>query len=971
MTEKFIGIVLFALLFAPVVGWADSPYDRAAYYDADYTSAWVGNPVEIRDALDAAGYTILDADALKTWMDGHIADGKLSVVVFCQDVVPGTVAESNTEDCTLRQYLDAGGKIVWTSDIPFYYVCNDGTNTTWSNGGSAGILGFQASPSSGWDTGDTVTITEEGITWGLTETWSSNRPLPVDSWERLTVLALDDVGNAAAWVAHYVEGDTYRGFVRTSDFSGNTASIADLIALAEYAENVEMATTPVPESEIVDVPRDVVLGWSPGFAAVTHDVYFGTSFDDVNTASRDNPLGVLVSQDQTANTYDPEGLLEFGTTYYWRIDEVNGAPDYTIFRGEVWSFTAEPFAYPVANITATSNVASDAGAGPENTINGSGLNEMDQHSTDSADMWQVTPATEDPLYIQYEFDRVYKLHEMLVWNYNVAFEALLGFGLKNVTVEHSENGTDWVSLGEVELAQATANTTYTANTTIDFAGVGVQYVRLTVNSAYGSTGRYGLSEVRFLYIPAQPREPQPADGTTNVDVSAALAWRAGRDAVTHEVYLGTDPDALELAGTPDAASYDPGALNLDVTYYWKVDETSGADGLIWTGDVWSFSTQEYLVVDDFESYNDEDNLIYETWIDGWVNGTGSTVGHAVGPFAERTVVHGGSQSMPLYYDNAGVDTSEADLDLGQDWAANGIQTLSLQFHGDPGNSGGQLYVTINGAKVPYDGDAADITVALWHPWNIDLSSVSGLANVGTLTIGIEGDGAQGIVYVDDIRLYPRAVEYITPTEPDTASLVARYALDGNPNDSSGNGYNGTEVNGPTYVAGMDGQAMKFDGVDDYVDLGNPTDWPAGTAPRTMSLWARTNSVEAGYRFAVAYGTAGTSLAMFIGINGTTLYGGGYGDDVTVADFWVQGEWHHLALTYDGITARLYADGVEAASAAKTWNLTLSRAHIGQQINDLYEFWNGTVDEVRIYRAALSAAEVAWLAGKTTPMHKPF
>ena len=69
--------------------------------------------------------------------------------------------------------------------------------------------------------------------------------------------------------------------------------------------------------------------------AATHDVYLGTSLDDVNNASRSNPMGVLASQGQTATTYDPEGLLEIGQTYYWRIDEVNGAPDYTTFTGEV------------------------------------------------------------------------------------------------------------------------------------------------------------------------------------------------------------------------------------------------------------------------------------------------------------------------------------------------------------------------------------------------------------------------------------------------------------------------------------------------------------------------------------------------------------------------------------------------------------------------------------------------------------
>lgn len=81
--------------------------------------------------------------------------------------------------------------------------------------------------------------------------------------------------------------------------------------------------------------------------------------------------------------------------------------------------------------------------------------------------------------------------------------------------------------------------------------------------------------------------------------------------------------------------------------------------------------------------------------------------------------------------------------------------------------------------------------------------------------------------------------------------------------------------------------------------------------------------------------------------------------------------HHAAVTYDGATARLYADGMEVASAAKKWNLPLSRAHIGQQVNNFSEFWAGAVDEVRLYNRALSADEIAWLAGRTGLMHKSF
>ncbi|MHC4520397.1 MAG: LamG domain-containing protein, partial [Planctomycetota bacterium] len=232
--------------------------------------------------------------------------------------------------------------------------------------------------------------------------------------------------------------------------------LAEGEVLAIMEGNVGLSTEPQPEAGATDVPRDVTLGWTAGEFAATHDVYLGTVFADVNNADRANPLGVLVSQDQAATTYDPPDPLELGQTYYWRVDEVNAPPDYTVFKGDVWSFTVEPVGYPIANVTATSNGTSTAAEGPENTINGSGLNEMDQHSTKAPDMWLCTPAGAEPVYIQYEFDRVYKLHEMLVWNYNVMFELILGFGLKDVTIEHSENGTDWTALADVQFAQGTA-----------------------------------------------------------------------------------------------------------------------------------------------------------------------------------------------------------------------------------------------------------------------------------------------------------------------------------------------------------------------------------------------------------------------------------------------------------------------------------------------------------------------------------
>jgi hypothetical protein len=749
--------------------------------------------------------------------------------------------------------------------------------------------------------------------------------------------------------------------------------------LAEIVGGTAEATNPQPALGASDVPLDVTMEWTPGMFAVTHDVYVGTSFDDVSSASRDNPLDVLVSEGQPGATYQ-SGMLDFAQTYYWRVDEVNGAPDNTIFKGLIWSFTAEPFAYPIANITATAS-HEDAGATAANTVNGSGLDADDLHGIDASDMWLASPAPNESVWIQYEFDNIYKLHEMLVWNYNVQFELILGFGLKDVTVEYSIDGTEWIPLGDVQLAQGMARADYAANSTVSFDGIAARYVRLNVDSGWGMLGQFGLSEVRFMYIPALPREPQPADGATDVDVTATIAWRSGRDTTTHEVYFGTDPAALPLAGTPATAQYDPGALDLGATYYWQITEVQ--DGESWQGDLWSFSTRQYLVVEDFERYDDEENVIYETWIDGWVNETGSTVGYLEAPFAERTIVRNGRQSMPLFYDNAGVTTSEADFELTQNWATNGIQSLSLYFYGDPDATVGQLYVKINGTKVSYDGDTADLNRAAWQPWNIDLSTVGNVSSVSSLTIGIEGAGASGVIYIDDIRLYPLAPAPIVPAEPDAANLVASYGFEGNANDGSGNGHNGTVIGDITFVSDPGrGQVVSLPGGDDqYISIEGVG--ISGNMPRTIACWAKADS------------TSIPDWTLIFGFTGDAAGEGGNGSHFNIGSLGGPGgvgahcwgweetiftdqealEWHHYAMSYDGTTIRYYGDGVPmdtdpAKSNVQDLSISSDRVHVGSRITQTSSF-PGQVDDAVIYGVTLTDEEVAWLAGRRGTVHRPF
>jgi len=741
------------------------------------------------------------------------------------------------------------------------------------------------------------------------------------------------------------------------------------------------AVKPSPSNEAMDVPRDTMLAWTPGKFAKTHDIYFGTTVEDVNAATGSDTHKLLRASSQDANSYDP-GRLEFGRAYYWRVDEVNAAPDNTVFRGKVWSFTVEPYSYPIGGIIATASSTNKADMGPEKTVDGSGL-VGDQHSTLSADSWLSAKNAAEPAWIQFEFDRVHKLDKMLVWNSNQALEGILGMGAKDVTIEYSTDGATWTAFGDFEFAQATASADYTANTTVEFAGLPARFVKLTINSNWGGLMRqYGLSEVRFYSVPTVAREPQPAAGATDVNPQVQFSWRPGREAASHKIFVSDDQQAVidgTAAAATVAAPQHEASLMLDSTYFWKVVEVNDAEAIsTWEGPVWTFSTASFVAVDDFENYTDDQgSRIYESWIDGWEDAAnGSTVGYNQAPFAEQKVVHSGKQSLPLIYDNTdGAAFSEARRTFAtpQDWTQHGFATLVVFFRGQMSNSPGAVYLKINDAKFSFNGGTAATALPLWKQWNIPLASTGiSLKSVKSLAIGVEGPGT-GTLFVDDIRLYATAPEAVGATNPGTAGLVALYTMDENVQDSSGRNWHGVLNGGAGYDTGYAGKALNFNGSSTYVDL------PIGPLMPTLDSvtvathvnfsggtgsWQRIFDFGSGttnYMFLCP--RQGTAGAMRFVIRSTTV-----AEQIMDAPTALPTGWHHVAVTIDSatMTMKLYLDGEQVGSAAtkllpKDLGVTtqnwLGRS---QYVADAYFF--GLLDEFRIYNKALSAAEVRYLAG---------
>lgn len=763
----------------------------------------------------------------------------------------------------------------------------------------------------------------------------------------------------------------------------------------------ELAANPSPADTATDVRRDALLSWSPAESATAHDVYFGTVFSDVNEASRTNPMNVLASQGQDTNTYDPPAVLDFGRTYFWRVDEVSS----TISKGDVWSFTVEPFSFALdANsITATASSSNKAAEGPGNTINGSGLDANDLHSIASTDMWLSDVAGPQPTWIQYEFDKPYKLDQVWVWNYNSSVEPVVGFGIKEAIIEYSVDGVAWATLGTTHgFAQGSGEPDYAPNTTVDLGGVAAKYVKVTANSNWGGiVPQYGLSEVRFFYVPVSAREPNPTPGATGISVEPTLNWRAGRGAVSHQVYVSTDEQAVIDGTAPvvtvTSSSYTP-SLDLASTYFWRVDEVNDAETpTTWQGDIWSLSTQEYLVVDDFESYNDIETgtegskLIYETWIDGFGTTTnGSTIGYteAYQPSMEKTVVYDGQQSVPLFYDNTTASVSEVtanavDLQAGQDWTKYAIKGLTLRFYGDPNSVPQQMYVKINGVKVVYDGDSEDLTRARWQMWYVDPASAGvNLSNVTELTIGFERIGTltgQGKVLVDGIRLYPYDRQLITPVAPNSAGLTALYEFEGTFDDSSGHKHTGVPAGIVTFVPGKIGQAITLGGREDYIEIPDYSG-VTGVQSRTCGSWIKT--IKGGAEI-LSWGQNVATQKWVFRTDGTggirAEVNGGY---IIGSTDLRDDSWHYVAAVFetdetpDVTDVKLYVDGVQetvSAQLAKAIDTAPDGVvRIGKSPwsgSSLY--FEGLLDDVSIYDYALSPAEAASLAGRTQPFDMAF
>jgi len=506
--------------------------------------------------------------------------------------------------------------------------------------------------------------------------------------------------------------ELWRGYMSDVRLYTRALTAAEVLGVMEGSgEPWPYASAPDPADGALHMATWVQVSWRAGAHAVSHDVYVGDNLDEVSNATPDSP----VFRGNQGDTFIIAGFVGFpypdglvpGTTYYWRIDEVNDSEPNSPWKGDVWSFSVPP---------------------------------KTAYSPNPADGAEFVGLDTD-----------------LKWT--------PGYGARIHTVYFGDNYDDVVNAaGGMPIGVASHDPgTLEAEK--------VYYWRVDEFDAIETH----KGNVWAFTTPGAVGNPQPANGAVDVQKIATLNWTAADNATSHELYFGTDADAVRAATTASpeyigpkalgAESHGPGGLAWDSSYAWRVDEVypnRTVKGLVWT-----FATADFLLVDDFESYNDVEppdptsNRIFDAWIDGYGTTTnGAVVGNDLPPYAEQKVVHGGTQAVIYRYDNAG-KTSEATLTLvwPKDWTDEGVTKLSLWLRGGAGNAADRVYVALNGTAPVYHDDASATQLSGWNEWVIDPAAFGvDLTNVNTITIGVgtkdapaPGGGA-GTMYFDDIRL---------------------------------------------------------------------------------------------------------------------------------------------------------------------------------------------------------------------------
>ena len=522
-----------------------------------------------------------------------------------------------------------------------------------------------------------------------------------------------------------------------------------------------VATEPIPDDGAIYVNTDIMLKWTAGAGSTQHHVYFNENEAAVSNRQAAADMGTVGDPN-----YSP-GLLEYNKTYYWLVDEYDGTDTHL---GDVWSFTT---------------------VGPTNGARGEYFNNTDltgnpmlvrvdpkidfNWGADSpglginADGFSVRWTTE----LEVPVDDTYTFYCTSDDNARLWVDGQL-------LVDNWDSDNAW-AIEEQASIYLEAGWTTLRMEFFDAAGDAIAQLKWQ-----SPTIPRQVVSPAVLSIPLRASTPKPSSGYEETETTPALEWTAGMRADQHDIYFGTDYDEVAQADVTtaniyrgrqdlDNTQYVPaGALDWNTTYYWRIDEVNDAESdSPWIGKVWSFTTGNFLVLEDFEDYSDyPPDEVWNTWIDGYDNPlNGSSAGYPSPDFVvgehylESMTVRSGLWSMPVFYDNSTAPISEVTRSFDstdRNWTRDDVVKLTLFYRGDPNNVAEPMYLVAGNVVVTNDDPDAALATD-WVRWDIPLQSLAdqgvNLANVGSMSLGFgnknnpTAGGGSGHVFFDDIRLY--------------------------------------------------------------------------------------------------------------------------------------------------------------------------------------------------------------------------
>ncbi|MFZ2148629.1 MAG: hypothetical protein WAV28_15550 [Sedimentisphaerales bacterium] len=253
--------------------------------------------------------------------------------------------------------------------------------------------------------------------------------------------------------------------------------------------------------------------------------------------------------------------------------------------------------------------------------------------------------------------------------------------------------------------------------------------------------------------------PSPVEGAADVYVDTDLSWVEAAFATSRDLWFGKKGAMEKVEPAPAGTTFDPGTLELGQTYEWRVDQV-GPSGTV-TGHTWTFTTEQCLSVEDFESYADHAGIRAE-WIENIPDFD----------YVFLATDAQGNNSMRFEFQNQYepyLTEATRTFSSPQDWTAQGVEALSLSFIGEHENMEHLMYLKLEDAagqsfKVEHPYTYACQSDS-WRRWIIALEQFSSggidLSSVKKCTIGF-GDGTNSgqedkdkdFVYIDQISLCP-------------------------------------------------------------------------------------------------------------------------------------------------------------------------------------------------------------------------